>query len=294
MKTKLKKLLLVLCMVTCVFAFSACGQNDKDTSEGYQTEDYAKLCAYNVTQYLIDGNLTIELAKQNEIFADSVEDEEIEAFVETFNKFIEEVDGVKFDSESATASIYELYTAISNGELTESQMMATCLGIYETTGLKTKEITYGDNQNVIISLEGNERNATVEVSIDEKGRVVNITPTAKYTTKEKVVKALMNTLMGMGTVFIVLILISLIIKAFGLIPLIMEKKKKKEEVPVVKEAKVSIPVPAVKTKPSVTVNEMDNSELVAVITAAILASSTCNATSADQLVVRSIKKVKRK
>ncbi len=294
MKTKLKKLLLVLCMVTCVFAFSACGQNDKDTSEGYQTEDYAKLCAYNVTQYLIDGNLTIELAKQNEIFADSVEDEEIEAFVETFNKFIEEVDGVKFDSESATASIYELYTAISNGELTESQMMATCLGIYETTGLKTKEITYGDNQNVIISLEGNERNATVEVSIDKKGRVVNITPTAEYTTKEKVVKALMNTLMGMGTVFIVLILISLIIKAFGLIPLIMEKKKKKEEVPVVKEAKVSIPVPAVKTKPSVTANEMDNSELVAVITAAILASSTCNATSADQLIVRSIKKVKRK
>ena len=107
-------------------------------------------------------------------------------------------------------------------------------------------------------------------------------------------KALMNTLMGMGTVFIVLILISLIIKAFGLIPLIMEKKKKKEEVPVVKEAKVSIPVPAVKTKPSVTANEMDNSELVAVITAAILASSTCNATSADQLIVRSIKKVKRK
>lgn len=294
MKTKLKKLLLVLCMVTCVFAFSACGQNDKDASEGYQTEDYAKLCAYNVTQYLIDGNLTIELAKQNEIFADSVEDEEIEAFVETFNKFIEEVDGVKFDSESATASIYELYTAISNGGLTESQMMATYLGIYETTGLKTKEITYGDNQNVIISLEGNERNATVEVSIDKKGRVVNITPTAEYTTKEKVVKALMNTLMGMGTVFIVLILISLIIKAFGLIPLIMEKKKKKEEVPVVKEAKVSIPVPAVKTKPSVTANEMDNSELVAVITAAILASSTCNATSADQLIVRSIKKVKRK
>lgn len=294
MKTKLKKLLLVLCMVTCVFAFSACGQNDGDASEGYQTEDYAKLCAYNVTQYLIDGNLTIDLAKQNEIFADSVEDEEIEAFVETFNKFIEEVDGVKFDSESATASIYELYTAISSGGLTESQMMATYLGIYETTGLKTKEITYGDNQNVIISLEGNERNATVEVSIDKKGRVVNITPTAEYTTKEKVVKALMNTLMGMGTVFIVLILISLIIKAFGLIPLIMEKKKKKEEVPVVKEAKVSIPVPAVKTKPSVTANEMDNSELVAVITAAILASSTCNATSADQLIVRSIKKVKRK
>ena len=201
---------------------------------------------------------------------------------------------MKFDSESATASIYELYTAISSGGLTESQMMATYLGIYETTGLKTKEITYGDNQNVIISLEGNERNATVEVSIDKKGRVVNITPTAEYTTKEKVVKALMNTLMGMGTVFIVLILISLIIKAFGLIPLIMEKKKKKEEVPVVKEAKVSIPVPAVKTKPSVTANEMDNSELVAVITAAILASSTCNATSADQLIVRSIKKVKRK
>ena len=102
----------------------------------------------------------------------------------------------------------------------------------------------------------------------------------------------MNTLMGMFTVFIVLVLISFIIKAFTLIPMIMDKKKKKEDVPVVKEAKV--PVPVAKVKAPVTTNEVNNSELVAVITAAILASSTCNATSADQLIVRSIKKVKRK
>ena len=112
--------------------------------------------------------------------------------------------------------------------------------------------------------------------------------------KEKVQKALINTLMGMVTVFLVLILISFIINAFALIPMIMDKKKKKEEVPVIKEAKIPVPVPASKAEPSVTANEIDNSELVAVITAAILASSTCNATSADQLIVRSIKKVKRK
>ncbi|MBQ3512421.1 MAG: OadG family protein [Lachnospiraceae bacterium] len=297
MKAKLKKLLLVLCMVTCVFALSACGQTDENTSEGYESEDYAKICAYDVVQYLINGNLTVDVAEQNEVFDESIEEEEIKAFIETFDKFKEEVGGVKFNSESAYSAVVELYSAATNGEITESQLLAGYIEAYETAGLKTKEITYGDNQTIVISLEGNERNATVEVSLNKKAQVVNITPTAKYTTKEKVVKALMNTLMGMGTVFIVLILISLIIKAFAIIPMIMDKKKKKEEVPVIKEAKVPVPVAKTevsKTNTSAATNEMNDSELVAVITAAILASSTCNATSADQLIVRSIKKVKRK
>lgn len=292
MKAKLKNLLLVLCMVTCVFAFSACGQEEENKSEGYESEEYSKVCAYDVVQYLINGSLTVDLAVQNNVFAESVGEEDIEAFIETFDKFKQEVDGIKFDSESVYATVVELYTAASNGEITESQLLAGYVEAYENAGLKTKEITYDENQVVVISLEGNERNATVEVSLDKKARVVNITPSAKYTTKEKVVKALMNTLMGMFTVFIVLVLISFIIKAFALIPMIMDKKKKKEDVPVVKEAKV--PVPVAKVKAPVTSNEINNSELVAVITAAILASSTCNATSADQLIVRSIKKVKRK
>ena len=293
MKAKFKSLLLVLCMVTCVFAFSACGKEESKT-DGYVSDDYAKICAYDVVQYLISGQLSVDNAKENKVFDSSVSDESIEAFIETFDNFKEEIGGVKYDYDSVFGALNALYQAASSGGISETELLKGYIDVYETAGLKIKEINYGDYQNVVISIEGTERNATVEVSLNKKAQVVNITPTAIYTSKEKVVKAAMNTLMGMGTVFIVLILISLIIKMFGLIPMLMEKKKKKEEVPVIKEAKVAVPTPAKKAEPVVKKNLTDDSELVAVITAAILASSTCNATSADQLIVRSIKKVKRK
>lgn len=89
-----------------------------------------------------------------------------------------------------------------------------------------------------------------------------------------------NTLMGMGTVFLVLIFISLIISLFGFIPNILNKSKKKKET-----------VDVVKTETLVAttevVEETDNLELVAVIAAAIAASEN---TSTDSFVVRSIRR----
>lgn len=94
--------------------------------------------------------------------------------------------------------------------------------------------------------------------------------------------ALIHTLLGMGTVFAVLILISLIISLFKYIPLIQEKfsKKKAEPQPVVKAE-----VPVVE---EVVEEEADEYELVAVITAAVAASM--GTTSTDGFVVRSIKR----
>ncbi len=100
---------------------------------------------------------------------------------------------------------------------------------------------------------------------------------------EKMSKAGMNTVMGILTVFCVLILISLIIACFKFIPMIMGafSKSKKEE-PVAKSApKASAPA----ATPSVSVQ--DDSELIAVIAAAIAAST---GTSTDDFVVRSIKR----
>ena len=88
-------------------------------------------------------------------------------------------------------------------------------------------------------------------------------------------QALLNTLMGMGTVFAVLIFISLLISLFVYIPSIeralknrSSKKEKKELV--------------------------DVGDLVAVITEAMMAANGGGAVSADKLVVRSIKRVKRR
>ena len=91
---------------------------------------------------------------------------------------------------------------------------------------------------------------------------------------EKMADAAGNTLMGMGTVFLVLIFISLLISQ------IMDKLSKKSSV-------VEKPEVVEEISETVTANEEDDSELIAVIAAAIAASEQ---TSTDSFVVRSIRR----
>lgn len=104
-------------------------------------------------------------------------------------------------------------------------------------------------------------------------------------------KAILNTLLGMGTVFAVLILIALIIYCFKYIPQIQEMfaKKKNAAVAEAPAAPVAAPIPAAEEE------LVDDSELVAVIMAAIYASmaSEGKAVSKDGLVVRSIRRSRR-
>lgn len=58
-----------------------------------------------------------------------------------------------------------------------------------------------------------------------------------YTLGEKMGKAGMNTLMGMGTVFVILILISIIIYAFRIIPYLQNKKKNAADATAAKKIK---------------------------------------------------------
>ena len=93
----------------------------------------------------------------------------------------------------------------------------------------------------------------------------------------------------MGIVFIVLILIAFIISLFGYLPKLFGGNKKEE--------KTQQPPVAVTKAPEVDVLEdeelIDDTELVAVITAAIMASMGDEA-PADGLVVRSIRRTNRK
>mgnify|MGYP003020978918 CR=1 FL=1 len=102
-----------------------------------------------------------------------------------------------------------------------------------------------------------------------------------YSLGEKMGKAGMNTLMGMGTVFVVLILISLIIYCFRFISVIQNKvagKGKKNE------AEAGAVVEQIGQREE---QLTDDLELVAVISAAVAASTGA---SADSFVVRSIRR----
>ena len=98
----------------------------------------------------------------------------------------------------------------------------------------------------------------------------------------------MNTLLGMGSVFAVLILIMFIISLFGYIPKIQAMFAKKEEKTA---ASAPAPVVAAPVVEEVT-EEADDLALVAVIAAAVAAYE--GQTSTDGFVVRSIKKSKRR
>lgn len=103
-----------------------------------------------------------------------------------------------------------------------------------------------------------------------------------YSTSEKMGKAALNTVMGILTVFVMLIIISLIISCFKFIPAIVDFFTNRKE----KKAKVNEPVVDT-TVTAVEETVEDDLELIAVITAAIAASTGA---STDSFVVRSIKR----
>jgi sodium pump decarboxylase gamma subunit len=116
---------------------------------------------------------------------------------------------------------------------------------------------------------------------------------AVYSKGELMKQAGMNTIIGMATVFVVLIFISFIISLFKFLPALLAKKPKLPEPQ--KEAPAPVK-PQAATATAKTKNLMDDTELVAVITAAVYAaegSVPCGATSRDKLVVRSIKRAKK-
>ncbi len=103
---------------------------------------------------------------------------------------------------------------------------------------------------------------------------------AQYSFGEKMEKAALNTVLGMGTVFVVLFIIIGVISCFKFINKFQDGQAKK------KAAAEPAPAPAPAT-PVEEVAEEDDLALIAVITAAIAASEN---TSVDGLVVRSIRR----
>ena len=103
---------------------------------------------------------------------------------------------------------------------------------------------------------------------------------AVYSLGETMQKAALNTVMGILIVFAMLVIMSGVIKCFEVIPMLQNKAKEKAEAAETKAVVASAPQTSVK-------NETDDLQLVAVIAAAIAASTGA---STDSFVVRSIKK----
>lgn len=166
-----------------------------------------------------------------------------------------------------------------------SAALSSWIGVKEDLGalvsIDTIDVALTDDgygANVDATFE--KRNMSAYIAIDEdKTHYTAISFNPAYSTGERLSKAALNTLMGMGTVFAVLIFISFLIGLFKYIH-VWEEKNKQKNAPAPADP---VPAPAPAEEEELT----DDLELVAVITAAIAASEN---TSADGLVVRSIKR----
>ena len=151
----------------------------------------------------------------------------------------------------------------------------------EADGLRVWGSSY---QTVDIEVSGSTM-ITSKLTAEDFEVTAALNPTS--TVGELMANAGLNTLIGMGTVFVVLILISLIISCFKVIPKIQanaaRKKAAQKEV-----AGVDNAVTQIVEEETVEEAEEDDCELVAVIAAAIAASE--GPATTDGLVVRSIRR----
>ena len=150
-------------------------------------------------------------------------------------------------------------------------------------------VTLKDDQyTVTVPVKFEKADANFVYVFDSTGTPVSLSVDVQYGMGKTLQRAGLNTLMGIGTVFVMLILLSLLISLFRFIPnpeakKAAEAKAAKE----VKEAEAAAAAPAVQAAEE---NLADDGELVAVIAAAIAAAE---GTTTDGFVVRSIRKVKR-
>jgi sodium pump decarboxylase gamma subunit len=128
-----------------------------------------------------------------------------------------------------------------------------------------------------------ERTAKITLIYDENMYLDSVTIDADYTKVEILKKAGLNTVLGMGTVFVVLIFISLLISCFKYIPAIEESFKNRK---LKKNGKMEPTGDTAVTDQDEIALEEDM-ELVAVIAAAIAAAE---GTTTDGFVVRSIRR----
>lgn len=157
----------------------------------------------------------------------------------------------------------------------------------EITGYSVKYNTKGDGFIVDANIACENGTAVLELTVkDDLNRTVESAAfNVDRTFGQKMKTAALNTLLGMGTVFIILIIIMAVISCFNYIPKIQAMFRKETPAPAASAAPVQ--AAAVETSE----NLADDEELVAVISAAIAACEGSGASAGENgYVVRSIRR----
>lgn len=239
MRQKIKSFGIALMMILAMFAMTACGSEEKDSDTEVSAEIVESLKS-------TEDGLLASMA----MFGD----EEIAMYLESGDSF----------------TVSAMQTWSDNKDE---------LGAY--VGIKDIEVVLDDDIYVATAdVEFEKADATVLMNVDTStGYPTYMSMEVQYSFGEQMKQAALNTVMGLGVVFAVLVFLILIISMFKYIGKIESKPEQtKKEAP--EEVQAAAPV-------AVGEELVDDAELVAVIAAAIAASEN---TSTDSFVVRSIRR----
>ena len=261
----MKKFIAILCMITCLFGLTACGSGAALSEYEQHKVENAQQLADEMVLYLFAQYMDDAAAESFDGYTAG----EVEYILE--NQYNIRVDGNAF------------LTAIDSFHSAKAS-----IGTITGTNGSTATID-GSQITVEVEVTGEQKNATAEIIFSNdmflKLEAAALNP--KASTSDLMGNAALNTLIGMGTVFAVLILISLIISAFKVIPKIQANMAKKKSTPA-EGSGVDNAVTQIAEQEAIVEEETDDCELVAVIAAAIAASE--GAVTTDGFVVRSIRR----
>ena len=256
MKQYLKRMVLAMCLVACFFVLSACSSastNADESSLDPQMASYITQTSEQLVQTIT--SLDKESGAQSQEYLIKQKEEGLAGGVASW-----------LNSMNDTGSLVEILDSDAQ-ESSDGSYIGIVNASFEKRNAQFKFFYAEDGQQMEVTY-------------------ISISP--EYTTGEK---AAMNTLMGMGTVFIVLIFISLLIGCFKYINVVQNNMAKKKDA----QAEVA-PAPVAKA-PVQVADTADEDEIAVVIAAAIAAAEEDElaetVVSNDKLVARSIRHANR-
>lgn len=255
MKKNMKKLASLLFMAMLVLGLTACG-GSKGPVETVVDSAYAE----QVADFIV-ANITGMSAEEMQYYVD-MDAEDLQGVLDQSGIPIEAV----------------AFQDIFNGYINYTEE----LGAYISTD--SSELS-GDEEEASLTtvVAFDVHSATLNLIFNDDGVVTTGSIDPIYSFGEILQKAGLNTIIGMGTVFVILIFISLVIALLPKLTGMIENFGKKKEAPAAAPA-----APKAEPAAPAEVEELsDDLELVAVISAAIAAYT---GTSSDGFVVRSIRR----
>ncbi len=283
-----KKIALLLSMIVCILSLAACSNGEKEPliTEPHEKLDYT----VNYLSALVASSAVDP--QQLDVYDDMMIDE-----VESLTSFLQTQAQVKVEFPVLLKGMHSYNDSLEDlryNELAQKvENNANPMQFFDAAN-----ITYDVSDDGVVAEahfktlepENGGHDGIIEFIFDENLHVSSITVNTVLGLGESMKNAGVNTLIGMGTVFIMLIVIAIIISLLKYVPAIVDAFKAKPEEQNKESVEKAIENIVAREEADATEEETDDTELVAVIAAAIAASE--GAASVDGFVVRSIRRIR--